>query len=205
MRTTCLAFVSAAVVTSITACSDPTTGGNEEEVITTVTVTVTPQAGGAARTFTWNDPDGDGGAAPTIDTIAVAAGDQLTLAVGFQNRLADPVEEITTEIRDESDAHQIFFTGSAVNGPATAQPSAPLTHAYADTDVNGLPIGLASTLSVTAGVPGDLIITLRHMPPINGVAVKTAGAAATVASGGFAALGGSTDAQVTFPVAIAVP
>jgi hypothetical protein len=59
--------------------------------------------------------------------------------------------------------------------------------------------------AVQAAPAGDLIVTLRHMPPLNGQPVKTADAAAMVKASGFSALGGENDAQVTFPVAIAVP
>jgi hypothetical protein len=76
-------------------------------------------------------------------------------------------------------------------------PSAPLTHAYTDSDANGLPIGLANTIGAVAGT-GTLTITLRHLPPVNDVAVKTADLASQVRSGGFVSIGGSTDATVNF-------
>ena len=108
-------------------------------------------------------------------------------------------------MRDEGDQHQVFFTGPVVNGPASNQPAAALTHTYGDTDVGGLPIGLTNTIVVGSAAGGDLTLTLRHMPPVNGTAVKTAAAAMTVRDSGFTALGGENDAQVVFPVAIATP
>ena len=187
------------------ACSDDATTPSEQEVITTVTLAFTPTGGGTTVTASYDDPDGDGGAAPTIDSIALVAGVTYDTTVRFQNKLETPAEEITDEIRDESDQHQLFFTGPVVDGPAANHPGAALVHAYADTDANLLPIGLANTFAVGGGTPGDLTVTLRHMPPVNGAAVKTAAAAMTVRDGGFAALSGETDAQVTFSVAIAVP
>ncbi|MGE0400221.1 MAG: hypothetical protein AB7T06_26130 [Kofleriaceae bacterium] len=191
------------------ACGDD--GGSEcsgancmEEVITTVTLTLTP-TGGAPIVAEFDDPDGDGGDPPTIDSIGLAAGTTYSVTVGFQNRLETPPEEITDEVRDESADHQIFFTGTAVNGPASDQPNAPIAHTYTDQDENGFPIGLANQFVVTAGAGGDLIVTLRHMPPINDQPVKKADAAAMVKASGFSAIGGENDAQVTFPVAIAVP
>jgi len=135
-----------------------------------------------------------------IDPVNLTAG-MFTLAVGFENRLEDPPEIITTEVMDESDQHQLFFTGTAVNGPASDQPGAPLSHAYADMDVNQLPIGLSNTITAATGT-GTLTVTLRHMPPVNDVAVKVAGVAEQVKTGGFAAIGGSTDAQVNFTVTV---
>ena len=179
---------------------DDTTQGNEMEVITTVTLAFTPSVGGAAMTFEVDDPDGDGGDPPTSDPIMLAPG-MFTLAVGFENRLEDPPEIITTEVMDESDQHQVFFTGTGVNGPASDQPGAPLTQAYGDMDVNGLPIGLANTITAVAGT-GMLTVTLRHMPPVNDTPVKVAGLAEQVKTGGISSIGGETDATVNFAVTV---
>jgi hypothetical protein len=174
---------------------------NENEVITSVVLTFTPAGGGAPVVATFNDADGDGGDAPTVDPVNLTAGTTYTTSVRFENRLETPAEDITVEVSDESDEHQIFFTGTAVNGPASAQPAAPLTHAYLDMDANGLPVGLSSSFAARAGA-GQLTVTLRHLPQTNGQAVKTAATATTVKDAGFAGLGGSTDAQVTFSVTV---
>jgi hypothetical protein len=95
----------------------------------------------------------------------------------------------------------VFFTGTAVNGPASNQPTGALTHTYSDTDVNGLPIGLVNNVAAKAGT-GTLTLTLRHMPLLNGSAVKVAGVADTVKASGFAAIGGETDVSVNFAVTV---
>jgi hypothetical protein len=182
-------------------CSD---SNCEQEVITTVILTLTP-TGGAAIVAEVDDPDGDGGNPPTVDSISLADGMTYAVTVGFENRLETPPEVITDEVRDEAVDHQIFFTGTAVNGPASDHSNAPISQSYTDTDDNGLPIGLSNSFVVVAAPAGDLIVTLRHMPPLNGHAVKTADAAMAVKTMGFSAIGGEIDAQVTFPVAISVP
>lgn len=174
--------------------------GNENEVITTVALTFTPVGDGTPMTFEFDDPDGDGGAPPSVDSIGLAPG-SFTLAVRFENRLEDPPEDITEEVVDESDEHQIFFTGSGVDGPASDNPGAPLAHAYTDEDTLGLPVGIVNSITATAG-SGDLTVTLRHVPPIGGASVKTEELASQVRDGGFSSIGGSTDAQVTFPVTV---
>ena len=182
-----------------TACgSDIVDGGNENEVITTVTLTFTPQAGGTPTVFEFHDPDGDGGDPAIVDAIEVAVG-SYDVAVGFENRLVDPPENISDEVFDESDEHQIFWTGSAVQGPASDTANAALTHAYDDLDRNGLPVGLENSITAVVGT-GELTITLRHVPPINETPTKTATSASEVSAGGFTAIGGTSDAQVTFPV-----
>jgi hypothetical protein len=172
---------------------------NEQEVITTVALTFTPAGLGEPTVVEFDDPDGDGGLPPTVDPLDLPPGD-FTLAVAFQNRLEDPPEEITDEVRDESEAHLILFTGSAVVGPATANATGPLTQAYADTDANGLPIGLASTITATAGT-GTLTVTLRHMPPEE-PPEKAADTLDIVKTSGIDAIGGSTDATVDFTVSV---
>lgn len=187
----------------VAACDDGAHNHNEGEVITTVVLTFTPASGGAAITATFDDPDGDGGAAPTIDAITLARGVTYNATVRFENRLESPAEDITLEVADESDEHQVFYTGTAVSGPASNQASAALTHAYADTDGNGLPIGLANTFTTAnASGAGTLVVTLRHLPPLNDTAVKSATTAATVRDSGFSAIGGENDANVTFQVTV---
>jgi hypothetical protein len=193
-------FALAAVIAMAGCGEDGHDHGNENEVITTVILTFTPGAGGVAIVAKVDDPDGDGGGAPTVEPITVAPG-MYDLAVKFENRLAKPPEDITEEVRDEAAEHQVFFTGTAVSGPASSTTGAPLVHAYADMDSKGLPLGLANKVTATAGM-GTLTVTLRHMPPVNNMPVKTAAVAGTVRSGGFAAIGGSTDVQVNFPVTV---
>jgi hypothetical protein len=182
---------------------------HENEVITTVALTFTPAGGGAATTFEWADPENDG--SPVIDDIALedASGDgthaaqTYGLTVKFLNGLEDPAEDITAEVEDESDQHQVFFTGTGVEGPATGENAAAVvSQSYDDEDAGGLPVGLSNTFTTLALGSGELTVTLRHLPPEDGNDVKVAGTAEDVAEGGFEAIGGTTDASVTFPIEV---
>jgi hypothetical protein len=157
--------------------------------------------GGDVVVAAFDDADGDGGEAPVIDAIMLATGVTYDLTVRLQNKLEAPPEEITDEVRDESDEHQLFFTGTAVSGPASSSAGAPLAHAYADSDANGYPVGLTSTIIATTGT-GELVVTLRHMPPVNELATKVAALATQVRDSGIESLPGSTDVQVTFAVTV---
>jgi hypothetical protein len=202
-HSTKIASLFAALALSVTAAGcggDKADGGNENEVITTVTLTFTPAGGGPAVIASVDDPDGDGGNPPVVGPINLTAG-MFDLTVKFENKLEKPPVNITDEVSDERDEHQIFFTGMAVNGPASSQTGAPLVQAYADMDSKGLPVGLADKITATAGT-GTLTVTLRHMPPVNNMPVKVAGLAETVRNQGLSAIGGSTDAQVSFPVTV---
>jgi hypothetical protein len=183
---------------ALAACSDSAATTNDNEVITTVILQFAP-ASGSPVVATFDDPDGDGGAAPTIDPIHLAPG-SYTLTVRFQNRLASPAEEITDEVRDERDAHLVLFTGTAVVGPGSTSATGPLAQSYADTDDHGFPVGLTDAIVATAGA-GELTVTLRHMPPEE-PPVKSATTVAEVKAGGVASIGGSTDAQVQFDVTV---
>ena len=176
-------FLSTALV--FTSCSNDDAPVNEEEVITTVIVTLT--SGGETITLTSKDLDGDGPNAPEVTVSGnLIANTVYTGSTRFLNELEDPAEEITDEVEEEGDEHQVFYQLLSSLGTVT----------YTDTDVNGNPIGLSFTLTTgsTAGT-GNLTVTLRHEPN------KTASG---VASGDITNAGGSTDAQVTFPLQVNV-
>jgi hypothetical protein len=150
---------------------------NEEEVITTLTYTLT--AAGSVHTFTFQDLDGDGGNAPTIAVDTITSGVSYSGSMILLNEIEN--EDITTEVFDEAEEHQFFFQSS---DPA-------LSVSYSDTDANQQPLGLLSELSVSD--PGDysLTITLRHEPDKS---------AAGVSDGDITNAGGETDIEVTFQI-----
>jgi hypothetical protein len=171
---------------------------NENEVITTVILNFAPTSGSPV-TATFNDADGDGGQAPTVDPVNLTPA-TYTLTVQFQNRLVSPLEEITDEVRQEQNFHLLLFTGTAVVGPATTNATGPLMQSYRDMDGNGLPVGLTDTIVASAGT-GQLTVTLRHMPPEE-PPVKSSDTVMQVKTGGIDSIGGSTDAQVNFMVSV---
>ena len=174
-------------------------GGNEEaEVISLVRLNFND--GTSTATFTFEDPDGDGAMEPTQDAITLTSGSTYTLTLEFINNLEDPAEDITEEIAEEDAEHQIFISGDAVEGPGTTNTGVALTHAYGDMDAGGLPVGLTNTITANAAGTGTFSITLRHLPAVNGEAVKVAGLAADFAAG--SALPGETDVAIDFAVTV---
>lgn len=174
---------------------------NAEEVITTVALAFTPASGGAAIEAAWADPENDG--SPVIDDIVLSDADDYTLAVSFLNEIEDPPEDITEEVDAESDQHQVFFTGTAVESPATGEnASAVISQAYDDSDANGFPVGLTSAIATLGVGSGTLTVTLRHLPPENDTPVKTGTLAEDLAAGGIESLPGETDASVEFSLAV---
>ena len=170
---------------SLAACSSDDDGDtpeiiNEEEVITTLNLTL--QSGAETIVLTSQDLDGDGPNAPTItvsgnlDVSTVYNG-----TVEFLNETESPAEDITEEVEEEADEHQVFYTPSAGVDAAIA---------YGNFDSDNNPLGTVVTLTTgaTAGT-GTLTVTLRHEPtkPNDGT---------------LSDAGGETDIQVTFPVTV---
>jgi hypothetical protein len=168
-----------------TGCSDDDTPQiiNEEEVITTLTATLTPVGGGTTITLQTQDLDGDGPNAPVI-TISgdLAANTTYNGTLDLLNETESPAESITEEIEEEDDEHQFFF--QATNG---------ITFTYSDMDGDGNPIGLSFTLTTASAGSAAITITLRHEP------VKDA---AGVSDGDITNAGGETDIAVTFNVTV---
>ena len=157
---------------------------NEEELITTLTYTLTPMSGGTPIIMSFRDIDGDGGDPPIISTQRLTSGVAYTGVLTLANESETPTEDITEEIEEEAEEHQFFFEiGGSIDMDIT----------YADQDADGNPIGL--TTELIAGDPGSgsLVITLRHEPDKSGMGV---------ANGEIANAGGETDIEVSFFVTI---
>ena len=172
---------------SFSSCSDDdstATPVNEEEVLTTVTATFTPAAGGTAIVLKSQDLDGDGPDAPVVTVSGTfKAGAAYTGTVTFLNETTNPVTDTTLEINEESLDHQIFFQQTGLG-----------VFTYSDKDADGHPIGLHFNYTAAATpVTGSLTVTLRHLPNKAG---------ANVSTGDITNAGGGTDAEVTFPVTI---
>lgn len=191
MRTT-LKYIAFALITTatITGCKKdkddpvaPTPPVNEEEVITTLRLHFHSAGGVEHKLFEFVDADGDGGNAPVITADALSADSIYSVAIEVLNESVNPAEDITGEIEDESDVHQFFFQVSGANA----------TVAYADADVNGLPIGLSTLWTIGAASNGTVLVTLRHEPD------KTAPG---VSGGDITNAGGETDIEVSFPLVV---
>jgi len=172
-----------------TGCSDDDTTPapvNEEELITTMTVTLSPVGGGADIILKTVDMDGVGSEDPEITVSGnLTTGTTYDGSIEILNE-SDPsdIENITEEVQGEADEHQFFYTvGTGLN----------VTTNYEDEDGDGNPIGIEFTLEANAASSGDLTFTLRHEPNKS---------AAGVANGDITNAGGETDITVTFSIII---
>lgn len=159
--------------------NDPPEPVNEEEVITTVIVTLVD--GSDTVILTSRDLDGDGPNAPVLTVSGnLQNGSTYNGTVQFLNETESPAENITEEVIEEADEHQVFYiAGGGLD----------ITTDYQDMDSQGNPLGVAISLTANDISTGTLNVTLRHEPtkPNNGT---------------LADAGGETDVSVTFDVTI---
>lgn len=151
----------------------------EEELITTFRLKFVNKANAAdVKMFTYKDLDGDGGNAPTIDEIKLAANTTYTMTVdAVLNESASPADDIKSEIIEEAKDHLfVYKPSSGLN----------LNITITDKDGNNYPIGLEGNAAAGAASTGKLQVLLRHQPGSkNGTETP-----------------GSTDIDATFNVAI---
>ena len=174
----CLSFV----FTSCDSDDDAPAIVNEEEVITTLRLTLTPANGGNSLTFISQDLDGDGPNAPVISTPdqSLVANTMYNGTVQVLNETEDPAEDITLEVEEEDDEHQFFYT---TGGNFSFD-----TFSYVDFDADGNPVGIMFDAATGDATTGTLTVTLRHEPAKPNTGLTDAG--------------GETDIQVTFPITV---
>jgi hypothetical protein len=186
-----LAVLSAMIILlAFAACKEKNPGdpddGNEQELITTVTLTLTESGASNVATATFKDLDGAGGAAPSIGTLTLKAGSTYTGTIELKDESKNPAEDITAEIEEEAEAHQFFYTPQ---GALAGR----LTVTITDKDSKNLPVGLEFTVAVSAGAAvtgsaaNSLNVVLSHFDdtPKNGTSRSP-----------------ETDVEINFPVNI---
>ena len=176
--------VRAALAFGMMACGDSTTEpAGENEVISRVTLRLTPPGGGAALSAYIEDADGNGPGAPSaqVGTLALTKGVTYTGSVLFENRLVNPIANITTEVLAEASQHRVFYTVTATG----------VTVNTTDVDAQNRALGLAFTQAVSATATsgaGTVRVQLCHYPN-----AKVAGESTC---------SGETDILVTFGIAV---
>ena len=205
-------FLSAIVVPALcVSCGDDVENpieANPNEVMTTVNIFFEGPNDQDPLQAQFRDADGPGGSDPSITGVTLQNGETYSVSVEFFNELSNPIENVTPEIFNERDEHQVFFVGDAVEGPATSVDSASalIRHSYADVDGLNLPIGLESTIEALRTGSSTFSVGLRHMPLINELPQKRAGLADEVRdAGGFDALNQASGLPGSWDVVVDIP
>ena len=172
---------------SFSSCSDDDDNPepvNEEEVITTANITLTPTSGGDAIVLSSRDLDGaDGPDAPDVTGGTLAANTTYTASIELLNEIEDPAEDVTLEIEEEDEDHQFFFTTTLAD----------TTFSYTDEDEDGYPIGLSFSVTTGESAMGTITISLVHEPNKS---------ASGVEDGDISNTGGETELVLSFPITI---
>lgn len=181
MKTKFLTLATVATLLFVSCDDDDPQIVNEEEVITTVELTFTnTMDANDVVVLTSQDLDGDGPNAPTVSVSGpFTAGNTYAGMVEFLNELETPAEDITEEVEEEGEEHEVFYVASNAN----------LSVTKTDVDAAGNPLGVLTTLTAAAAGMTDLTVVLRHEPmkPNNG---------------SLADAGGETDVEVQFSVTV---
>ncbi|WP_026778099.1 hypothetical protein [Polaribacter sp. Hel_I_88] len=174
-----LLFISSVALSS---CSedhdDDHDHGSEGELITTVTYTLTN--GNDIVNLVFTDLTGGSLDDATYDVSgSLTANTTYTGVLKLENATESPAENITLEVKAEGDEHEFFFASSIAG----------LTFEKTDTDINGNPIGIETSVTTGSAGSGTLTVVLKHEPtkPNNGTSANA---------------GGSTDVEVTFNIAV---
>ena len=143
------------LILSVYSCDpdEPEEGAGEEEVITTLNLTLTATNGDVV-TMRFEDLDGDGGDEPTVTGGTLSANTNYAGSLELLNEAKDPVEDITEEVIEEDEVHQFFFS--------TTVPDIEVR--YADEDANGNPLGQVIEVRTGDAGSGTFTVTLRHEP-----------------------------------------
>ncbi|MEX0312763.1 MAG: type 1 periplasmic binding fold superfamily protein [Allomuricauda sp.] len=167
-------FLSLALITGLFAVScssddnDPEEV-NEEEVITTMTITLSPQGGGTDIVLESKDEDGDDGPEDPVITVSgnLAANTTYNGSVALLNETETPAEDVNEEIEGEAAEHQFFFVVGGGLNATTAYDDEESDYVSAETGTNFTtdnPVGIEFTLTTTDASTGTLTVTLRHEP-----------------------------------------
>ncbi len=153
---------------------------NEEELITTLKVTLVPVSDGDTIVLTTRDLDGDGPNEPVITVSSnLVAGVSYNGSIELLDETKSPADNITEEVEEEADEHQFFYTvGSGLDVTVTAT----------NLDSNGNFLGTEFLLTSNAASSGSLTFTLRHEP--------------TKPNEGLSSAGGETDIAATFSIIV---
>ena len=128
---------------------------NPEELITTVRVVFHDHSTQTDYIQEFKDLDGDGGQEPTITTTPLPPNTTFDMTVFFLNETETPPEDITEEVEEEAEEHQVFYVIDS---------NLKLTNTYSDEDGDGNPIGLVNMSVSSEASQGNFRVVLRHEP-----------------------------------------
>jgi hypothetical protein len=150
-------LVLVAAVLLLAGCSKNSSNPAEDTnhaAITTVLLQF-KQGGVTQFEYGFDDPDGDGGNAPTRkDNIVLPRGQTYEVSLVLQNKIGGTVKDMTTVIRDAGHYHEFFYLPTGLSIDITKN----------DKDKLGFPLGMQTTWRTpAAAAAGTLKLKLQHL------------------------------------------
>lgn len=178
-------FILIVLVAGFNSCEDspPSLEPNPEEFMTTFILILTPDNGGDKVVLSYEDLDGEKGNPPSYLVDPLPANTTFTAVIQALDKTLSPIVDVTLELQDEKEGHQVFFRPEGVD----------LNISYADTDGDGNPVGLTSRITSGGPATGRLKVTLKHEPEKTAIGVT---------AGDITNAGGSIDIEANFPISI---
>ena len=136
---------------------------NPEELITEVTLTLTPVGGGDALTITAADADGDGrDIVYTPSSLTLEGGTVYDGTITLRDGIND--EDITEEIREEAEEHLFRYAFAPGDLGSVALTDVESDYENGNATGDDLAVGLRfrATVAADAAGSGDLVATLYH-------------------------------------------
>lgn len=193
MRSTLFIALLSGIVLLSGCDKDPEPENIPEEITRVILIFTAP--GAAAIVVEATDPDLSGPQNMEIGSIVLNANTDYTLTIEMFNgfyEVGEPEYNITEEVEEEGDEHQLFFSWSSgvfTSPTGTGNIGAAGTVNYTDEDANGLPIGLSTTWTTGTATSGKTFrVVLKHQPDIKSAASTSAN--------------GESDLDIIFPISI---
>jgi hypothetical protein len=150
---------------TLTACDsgEPDDGAGEEELITQVTLTLTPVGGGQALTITATDADGDGaGLTFSPNRLALTPGTTYAGSIQLLDTIND--ENITEEVEEEAEEHLFRYSFDPASAGTVTITDTESDYTTVDENGGDFGVGLDFEAVVAAGTSGNgtLNVLLYH-------------------------------------------
>lgn len=163
----------------------PTPEPEAQELITTMRVIVS-NSSGFNKVFTYKVENGFTSSqigSVEIDDIVLSAQTDYNVEVMVLNESISPAEDVTEEVKEESNEHLFFYESKPSQGAGS------IVFSNGSKDASGQPLNQTITFTTGETGTGQLILALKHQP--------TNKDAQTLGE-----VGGETDAQAIYPVRI---
>ncbi len=151
-----LLLIATSAVIGFQSCKKDDHDHDENELITTVRITLTPSSG-PAISATWKDLTPNEPSGQMIETLKIDSGKVYIGKIEFLDETKSPADDITAEIKKEANDHLFIYKQLTENPPIVKID-------ITDKDSKNLPVGLEFNFTALNKGTGKLNVVLKHQP-----------------------------------------